>query len=1751
LNVNVHSDDACVPKVYGCTDSNATNYNATANTDDKSCYILRPGCTNPIATNWDRQANSDDGSCIVQNVWIGQSQGTSGRRLQAYNTTEQHVALCASVDLSGNASSSNVSCTGAGGGNVCAYTAGRNATTETCVATASAACTAVNMSAASAQSDCVAAAGGSGACTFNATTGVGGATCVASATSACSAAGPGGSACASAGACTYHPAVQAVIKSCTASRKQCKQWTQTQMIRVNSTGCPDHPYSQTLSCIPAFSMGYTFIFPKNPSLATKIMATATWLDKPVGVAINGVPIFNGGDVLRNARSNASRHTVEEFDSCRGQVDSANRYQYRQMPLCLLHKLKATMLPRGLWDDPDVCPCGSSSTSSCGSDNPDAVNSPSSWPVRQAEPSPLLGWALDGFAIYGPYDENGNLTSPATHGGELDECNGRMGADGRYRYHLTPSAPYTVGCFSGTPGQVMRSGPGGSCDARGWTSTYAIPAMPSCTMKCMPFCLQSCLNKWGSYVAPPQPFSGLLSNSWGHLPPASRIYHVPAFQMQYTIRNLDPCTRYAIKITDINAVGRSQRSEEVSTTTSCRPRQPDPVIPLEVTSSTITLQWNHAETHPGAPITRYRLFVSQRAYKRTPSGVSVPIWVAATGSNDAGDRNRASQMFVRYPDNETPDFVTKSPNVTWNLRSSAWVELKIPSVAEQGVKPWIQTAAQQFTVRYLEPAQAYKFRMTAINDGGESFASYDSIVINTLDAEITQVQIFAGMPCVPEDASKVPFHAVSDGTNVQYAWRTSWGGSLGQCVTPECAAMTHSFGAIGTYQAILYASNSRGFIGQIATLDVRMCGCPDPVNSNYWFASQHVVPRSCDGYAWDDVDKALGAGDSKHFSFPLIGKTFGARIIVRIDVGEVDIFISNTQVPNTRMNATYQKHLPAIKTFAVIDLDYDFLYDNIMQDLSKRLFITVVGSAHFSRFDIFAMRRDFTRGRDGPVKRRNLDSKHRDMLVPSGYYDFWEFYFPKAQGDDLVDVTIQLTVAYGCVTVYVSKYERYPSPLRAHGGTYGHDASASRHACAVVDESPIVTVTFTKDDPNIVFISVWGGKVYESGSRPPMNGYDIEGSFLVVRPALAQSLSAAAVAGQAVQPTTPASCSNGTVGGTRQACELTGHTYTAAVAGAPSSCSDGTIGGTRAACIYTGFTYTEAVLSAVHTSAAAGAAAATAGNRSVSASAAAAGIFVPDGVQGEVHFMGWQFFEVKCNPMAVSVTVEVQIATGRVSLYARTAARPSRGLYDHVVHDDDGDSKIKFRINFNRIGATGTFHVGLFGEAGGVVTKSTTAATTNTYTIKAVEDAFACNGMYSICSEITSLQTSISEMDTVKVGKYLYYVVNLDYFSTSATWDNSTGVVFEAHRIRNLFEWTAPLSVAYIASNFDTRIVNTYFNVTLLPVSVPVSKTSPVTCVLYGSTDDPFPGHLRTYDTWLEYRFDTAYKPGSVDEPNYASLMLPSFTFSGKNAHFSVTCDAELAYKVTVNLEQFNHGAMLSADIEQRSRLCPGQTDFDAAPCSGHGTCIDEGIFDEDHSTSGNEVWSTAAAVCHCDGGWVGVDCSIERYPAKPYVRIVTPMHMQNMAPSSCAPCVNTGGWWENGEQQNGTTLMRDLVNMTNQQFYETHSPYRMMYQYDDLTIDSPGSVGRLGCPPCGRKGVQIMYEVRAPTTDCAVVAYVDGQPHAATAEGDKGLKIGNTTHRLTVVNLESGPADSLLPHTIQLFLTFGKSQTPIASAFAK
>jgi len=71
-------------------------------------------------------------------------------------------------------------------------------------------------------------------------------------------------------------------------------------------------------------------------------------------------------------------------------------------------------------------------------------------------SPLYGYAMDGFGVYGPRGDHGKLLANK----DLDECHGHVGKilwDGAwkemYHYHVNNEYPYGPGCYRGAPAKA--------------------------------------------------------------------------------------------------------------------------------------------------------------------------------------------------------------------------------------------------------------------------------------------------------------------------------------------------------------------------------------------------------------------------------------------------------------------------------------------------------------------------------------------------------------------------------------------------------------------------------------------------------------------------------------------------------------------------------------------------------------------------------------------------------------------------------------------------------------------------------------------------------------------------------------------------------------------------------------------------------------------------------------------------------------------------------------------------------------------------------------------------------------------------------------------------------------------------------------------------------------------------------------------------------------------------------------------------
>lgn len=160
-------------------------------------------------------------------------------------------------------------------------------------------------------------------------------------------------------------------------------------------GNPNHIGSQTI----------VWSLAANPTGATAPQCLPMG---PIGITLTGSVLFNA---LDGEGRDAVAHEAQ--DGCQGHPDQSSEYHYHSLTTCLA--------------DPGT-----------GHSN-------------------LLGYALDGYGLFGVRGENGKVLTNA----DLDACHGHTHAitwDGQtvtmYHYHATYEYPYTLGCFHGAAAKAQ-------------------------------------------------------------------------------------------------------------------------------------------------------------------------------------------------------------------------------------------------------------------------------------------------------------------------------------------------------------------------------------------------------------------------------------------------------------------------------------------------------------------------------------------------------------------------------------------------------------------------------------------------------------------------------------------------------------------------------------------------------------------------------------------------------------------------------------------------------------------------------------------------------------------------------------------------------------------------------------------------------------------------------------------------------------------------------------------------------------------------------------------------------------------------------------------------------------------------------------------------------------------------------------------------------------------------------------------------
>ncbi len=159
--------------------------------------------------------------------------------------------------------------------------------------------------------------------------------------------------------------------------------------------------------IPVPAAGLESPVPLNPVMASAV----TTRDSSLGIAVNGVPIYDytaGGEIEMDADGNSAYDAnldttlIGQLDHCGGHSGRGDDYHYHKEPSCMLAAM------------------------------PNAGN------------NPILGWAYDGFPIYGKANPDGSAIGPS----DLDPCNGQADETFGYRYHTSDTQPYIIKCLKG-------------------------------------------------------------------------------------------------------------------------------------------------------------------------------------------------------------------------------------------------------------------------------------------------------------------------------------------------------------------------------------------------------------------------------------------------------------------------------------------------------------------------------------------------------------------------------------------------------------------------------------------------------------------------------------------------------------------------------------------------------------------------------------------------------------------------------------------------------------------------------------------------------------------------------------------------------------------------------------------------------------------------------------------------------------------------------------------------------------------------------------------------------------------------------------------------------------------------------------------------------------------------------------------------------------------------------------------------------
>jgi len=180
-----------------------------------------------------------------------------------------------------------------------------------------------------------------------------------------------------------------------------------QHLIIKSQGYPNHPtaiFPNSDNPNTIRVQDFTFRLPLVPQKSDSITRLPMG---PIGMSLNGVVFFNPFEM--EGRNAVAGYDEVWLDSCCGHPQQTGVYHYHKYPTCV----KSPFIDDG------------------------------------KSHSPIIGFAFDGYPLYGPYESDNAMAMELKGDRALDACNGHSDSERGYHYHVTPNRfPYILGGYAG-------------------------------------------------------------------------------------------------------------------------------------------------------------------------------------------------------------------------------------------------------------------------------------------------------------------------------------------------------------------------------------------------------------------------------------------------------------------------------------------------------------------------------------------------------------------------------------------------------------------------------------------------------------------------------------------------------------------------------------------------------------------------------------------------------------------------------------------------------------------------------------------------------------------------------------------------------------------------------------------------------------------------------------------------------------------------------------------------------------------------------------------------------------------------------------------------------------------------------------------------------------------------------------------------------------------------------------------------------